>query len=323
MIHQLLFFVRRIVRKLYPKRADMTNLPLIKDADIISNAIKELLTNDKPCMIARLGSYELDVTARYLSMQKYRRQYISYIIGKTPNWWWEKPLILSFQNNAGFINPTSENLTRFSRMMMEDMKLVDMLGSWRTEESLFEEELGKAKKVKLMYLEPFWAKSPWTQALKGKKVLVIHPFADTIKKQYEKRELLFRDKDTLPEFASLNIIKAVQSIGKDNQCQFTDWFEALHYMERQMDAIDYDVCLIGCGAYGFPLAAHAKRTGRKAVHLGGALQLLFGIAGKRWFSPSTPGHYQTYKHLLNENWTYPSESEKPTAAKNVEGGCYW
>lgn len=47
-----------------------------------------------------------------------------------------------------------------------------------------------------------------------------------------------------------------------------------------MDKIDYDICLIGCGAYGFPLAAHAKRKGKKAVHLGGALQLLFGIKGK-------------------------------------------
>lgn len=47
-----------------------------------------------------------------------------------------------------------------------------------------------------------------------------------------------------------------------------------------MDKVEYDVCLIGCGAYGFPLAAHAKRTGHKAIHLGGSLQLLFGIAGK-------------------------------------------
>lgn len=34
-------------------------------------------------------------------------------------------------------------------------------------------------------------------------------------------------------------------------------------------AFDYDICLIGYSAYGFPLAAHAKRKGKKAVHLGG------------------------------------------------------
>lgn len=48
-------------------------------------------------------------------------------------------------------------------------------------------------------------------------------------------------------------------------------------MKDEIDKQDYDIALIGCGAYGFPLAAHIKRSGKKAIHLGGALQLLFGI----------------------------------------------
>ena len=53
-------------------------------------------------------------------------------------------------------------------------------------------------------------------------------------------------------------------------------------MENEIDKHDYEVCLIGCGAYGLPLAAHVKKQGKKAIHIGGALQLLFGIMGKRW-----------------------------------------
>lgn len=34
-----------------------------------------------------------------------------------------------------------------------------------------------------------------------------------------------------------------------------------------MDAYDYDVAIIGCGAYGMHLAAHAKRKGKIAIHL--------------------------------------------------------
>ena len=49
--------------------------------------------------------------------------------------------------------------------------------------------------------------------LRGKKVLVIHPFAETIQHQYEqKRTLLFKNPDVLPEF-QLETIKAVQSLG--------------------------------------------------------------------------------------------------------------
>ena len=33
-------------------------------------------------------------------------------------------------------------------------------------------------------------------------------------------------------------------------------------MKMQMDEEDYDIALIGCGAYGMSLAAHAKRKGK-------------------------------------------------------------
>ena len=98
-------------------------------------------------------------------------------------------------------------------------------------------------------------------------------------------------------------------------------------MEDEMDKTDYDICLIGCGAYGFPLAAHAKRKGKKAVHLGGALQLLFGIKGKRWEAKdyATKWHLpqDAYSSLFNEYWVRPSINETPSTALKVEGGCYW
>ena len=84
------------------------------------------------------------------------------------------------------------------------------------------------------------------------------------------------------------VLKAVQTAG-GNQTEFKDWFEALEYMEQEIDKIDYDIVLLGCGAYGFPLAAHCKRMGKQAIHLGGVLQLLFGIKGKRW---ETVSEYQ-------------------------------
>ena len=88
------------------------------------------------------------------------------------------------------------------------------------------------------------------------------------------------------------------------------------------------MCLIGCGAYGFPLAAHVKRTGRQAIHLGGALQLLFGIRGKRWENPTYGVKewglaYGCYRELMNDYWVRPGENFKPANAEHVEGACYW
>lgn len=126
----------------------------------------------------------------------------------------------------------------------------------------------------------------------------------------------------MPEF-QLTVIKAVQTAG-GGKSEFSDWFAALDYMKRQMDAVDYDICLLGCGAYGFPLAAYAKQCGKKAVHLGGVLQLLFGIKGRRW--ETDPGYIKLHPYAqtyYNEFWVRPDETEKPQKADGIEGGCYW
>lgn len=123
------------------------------------------------------------------------------------------------------------------------------------------------------------------------------------------------------------MIKAVQSLGEGDS-RFSDWFEALRWMENEIDKRDYDVCLIGCGAYGLPLAAHVKRRGKQAIHLGGALQLLFGIKGKRWEDPMYGVKewripQGSYSSLINEYWVRPDSTDTPKSSIAVEGGCYW
>jgi hypothetical protein len=137
--------------------------------------------------------------------------------------------------------------------------------------------------------------------------------------------LLFENTDILPEF-KLHTIPAVQSLGGVNN-QFSDWFEALAWMQSEIDKVEFDICLLGCGAYGFPLASYIKRKGKQAVHMGGSLQLLFGIKGKRWTDPQksldTFGKPGMYESLFNEHWVFPGDENKPRNADDVEGACYW
>ena len=293
-----------------------------EDPDKASDLLYNLLSSDQPCMIARFGSVELYAFSNGLAVKNKHHHYINFIKGKYPQWWWNEQGMKEMQTNAGFFPPTPEMIVRFSELMYRDIALVDVLGSWRPEEKYFEQELEKCQKIMLLRLEPYWSKSPWSRALRGKKILVVHPFAEDIRKQYENnRERLFVNPDVLPEFESLRIIKAVQSIGGEDN-GFADWFEALDWMKQEMDNEPYDIALIGCGAYGFPLAAHAKRTGHKAVHLGGALQLLFGIRGKRWENPSYNKDFN-YTELFNKYWISPKTNTQPLNGKDVEGGCYW
>jgi hypothetical protein len=211
-------------------------------------------------------------------------------------------------------------------LIIEDTKELDVLALWTGGEKVMPLPQ-HCKYIHLLMLEPYWSSNPWTRVLKGKKVIVVHPFAELIEKQYkEYRTELFENSDVLPLF-DLKTIKAVQSIGGDSN-GFVDWFEALQWMEDEIDKQDYDICLIGCGAYSFPLAAHCKRQGKKAVHLGGSLQLLFGIKGSRWENPNYARNWHMepenlyLKMMSNKNWVRPNEFRTKNSSL-VENGCYW
>lgn len=168
-------------------------------------------------------------------------------------------------------------------------------------------------------LTPWMQKEPiWISLLKGKKVLVIHPFAKTIEKQYKRKAKIFADPNMLPEF-ELYTLKAVQTIGDCKDERFASWKDALNYMTEQVRVLDFDVALIGCGAYGLPLAARIKAMGKIGIHCGGELQTYFGIRGKRW-DECFPDEMS---RVCNEYWVRPDEQEMVEGAEKIEGGCYW
>ena len=281
-----------------------------------NDLIYDYLVSEKPCMIARFGSTEMLCLINYLGVKKREVERINFIKGKSLMWWWDQKTINQLQTWSGFFPANVENVEKFCEIMIDAIPEVDILGSWLKEENYFAKELTGSKRVVLEDMEPFFASNPWTRALKGKKVLVVHPFAETIARQYQKKDLLF-DNGLLPDF-ELKTLKAVQSIAGETT-EFADWFEALEWMKTQIDNIDYDICILGCGAYGFPLAAHIKRKGKKAVHLAGVTQLLFGIKGKRWEEFIV----WPYANLFNKHWVRPGETETPGNAVKVEGACYW
>jgi hypothetical protein len=330
-MNKVSIFTLKALRKIYEKvlaNKSLAKMECIQDADIASKLIYDKLIADAPCMIARFGATELMTMVNYLGVHKKgKRNIFKYIQGRELNWWWNENCLQQMQQWSGFFPPTIEKIEQFCELMLKDMKEVDILGSWLADERYFEDKLKNISFIHLLLLEPYHSeKKPWTKALEKKKILVIHPFAELIEKQYsENRTKLFKNSDVLPSF-QLQTIKAVQSLGGVSN-GFKDWFEALDWMKHEIDNSDYDICLIGCGAYGFPLAAHVKRQGKKSVHLGGVLQLLFGIKGKRWEHPDYALKWglpsNSYLSLMNEYWVKPSENLKPLNAQCVEDGCYW
>ena len=301
------------------------------DRQSSNDRIYALLATGRPCMISRFGTTEINCVNNYLcihSDRPYWKRCIDYITDYTHTPWWNEDHFVKMSLWSGIFPIGKGTAERFSERYLKDIPEVDLLASHQYYEK-FMPLRPEIPRIQLEMLYPFFVERPWTRILKGKKVLVIHPFESTIRQQYAHREQLFDNSEVLPVF-ELKTLQAVQTIA-GNPSEFKDWFEALSYMEQQIDQIDFDVAIIGCGAYGLPLAAHIKKIGKQAIHMGGGSQLLFGIKGKRWTEQNKgqieyrPGIYvsQDYRSLFNDSWCFPLDQDTPQNASIVEDACYW
>jgi len=314
--HRVILKVRQEYLKKYKQDNYGSSKLILISFEYANKTLSDAILGDKPFLFGRFGTTELGTLVNYLGIKSSKRNYIKLIRGEIQPWWWMRGVRKNMFEASGFFPPTDENLCRFSEMMLEDMKGLDILASIKMEENFFQNRFPKAKRLRFNSVEPFFALNPWTHALKGKNILVVHPMTDSIKKQWSIIDKVWPD-GMMPAF-NLKTFKAVQSIAGEKS-EFQSWFDALEYMKSEISKIDFDICIIGCGAYGFPLAAHVKRMGKKALHFGGVTQLFFGIRGKRWESDP----YFPFTNFMNEYWIRPNENETPGNAGIVEGGCYW
>lgn len=263
--------------------------------------IRNSIMNDGPLMISRFGATEIDCINSYVKNTNYTektKKRINELSGVYPN--------------------TKENLDKFSEFYLKCSKSIDILALWGiiNEKYYVKNYCSESKFIRPVSLEPYYFNNPWSEALEDKKVLVIHPFKKSIQIQYAKREFLFKNNMILPKFKSLDIVKAVQSIA-GQKTEFGNWFDAYDYMCNEISNKDFDIAIIGAGAYGLPLSSFVKSIGKKAIHLGGPTQILFGIKGKRW------DNHKIISQLYNDYWIRPCEEEIPVNCTKVEGGTYW
>lgn len=270
--------------------------------DVAIQVLRDMITGTEAFLFARWGTIEGDIVYKIKA-------------GIKPS----LKELATLKQNAGVFPTTEKVIASYCNIMENAARTIDMLCIfyWQVHLDKWVEWFSpKAVLVSSALEYPFFS-NPWTEALRGMKVLVIHPYSKLIAEQYKKRDRLFANLNVLPEF-ELITYQAVQSMGGNEA--YENWIEALERMQSDVSKMDFDIALIGCGAYGMPLGAFIKsRLHKKAIHMGGTLQILFGIKGKRWESES----YDYQHKLYNEYWVRPTDDLKPQNYMNVENGCYW
>lgn len=260
------------------------------DSEGSNNLLKLLFKNpSEPIAVSRvgLGGETLTTYAVYNNMQ-------------VPDQWshW-------LHNNAGFYG--SKDYRRYADLYHGALQQANVHAYWATG-NIFQvaEDFLVPKTVTMIdpsALESFRFSDPWTESLSDKKVLIVHPFKDTLESQLERKDMIWKDQRILG-FGQTIVYQSVQSIGGVGPD--SDWFASFERMKSDIQKIDFDVALLGCGAYGIPLMGWIKsELGKSSVYVGGGLQLYFGIRGQRWDrSPDVSAMY-------NESWVRCNEQEKP------------
>jgi hypothetical protein len=287
--------------------------------------IQKSLEVEKKMTIGRLGGSE----ARYLGaiyQLKYKKFYGSVLRPLTKLNLEKRRLEIS--NGAGFYFTKESDEFKFLDLYIECLSNVDILGDWGTAFAWIENIGIKHAKfvVPVSATAPWVEKYPyhnrnletkvssWVASLEGKKVLVVSPFAKSIELQFNIFSKLF-SKKKLPRFEIQTLLAPMTFQG--NNTGGLSWFENLYKMQDSMSKLDFDIALVGAGAYSFPLADFAKKMNRIGIHAGGGLQLFFGLLGNRWINSDYVNIHR------NSFWKYPSVEETPKSHQAVENSSYW
>ena len=234
-------------------------------------------------------------------------------------------LIPIMKNNAGIYLTNINSVMNYSQLYLSAFENSKVITSWEPYGKCYSGIAQSLDFIKNKYDKPeIWASAldifhyifatPWTHALRGKKVLCISPFEKTIQKQILKRTQIYGI-DLFPD-CILTTVRPPQTQGLEKS---DDFLVELERFTDVLDTMDYDVALVSCGGYGNLVCDHIFRRGKSAIYVGGVLQMYFGILGNRWLNDRP----DIIRLFLNEYWTRPDDSEKPKGFNKIESGCYW
>lgn len=239
-------------------------------------------------------------------------------------------------NNAGIYAPTRESLEAYVQRLLMAYAHCTLIAEWDRNGPVYQitgkgQELiqrmvpsHRVPRIDALALEPYYAKQVeegWMPALKGKRVLVVHPFVHTLRSQLERHAQPFGPKWL--EGCTCHVLAPPQTIagnhhGVDWQTHLADFLLRLDHSLETLPRPE--VAFVAAGGYGMLIADELHLRGISVLYIGGALQLFFGIIGRRWFTNPTILHAMDE---FEDGWTRPLAADQPTGKERVERGCYW
>lgn len=265
------------------------------------DVIEKFSRPNLPVAFGKIGTTEL------LALEYHYRRV------KTP-WGWNRPAKRLYFD-SGVFPPSLQEMNQFASIYREAISQIDGLYLWQPPGFLadFERELVQSINPKAERIRGQEVSFSLILELPPCRWVVVSSFAETMLSQLKKLSLIHPRSTVARE-----VIESCQFVQAPHfpwhkPSSRASWCEELNRLKDEILSKEFDVAIVGAGAYSLPLLAAVKSSGRKGIHLGGEIQLLFGIKGRRWDG----------KNLYNDHWVRPSPDETPSNFMKKENGCYW
>lgn len=277
--------------------------------------IKDLIKSNKPFFIGRIAGVELQVA--------YNLENGNLIALEDD--------ITRLHNNAGIFTKNIDSIKKYTNYLINSYNSCSVIAEWEISGEVFSftglgQELisrltPSIPKINARNLEPYYFsdEDSWMPEISGKNILIIHPFVNTFQKQIKNINKIFPGRKWFTD-CNLQFIKPPFTLA--NNHKGIDWEEYYNNFTEELRNLqknkDFDIALVACGGYGMPVSEFIfKDLNRSVIYIGGALQLFFGVLGRRWFTS------KEILNLTNDYWIRPDKSDKPENFTKVEKGCYW
>jgi hypothetical protein len=272
--------------------------------------IKKIIEENNPFFIGRIAGCELKV-AYYFEIGKLDEIQIE---------------LKELENNAGIFTKDINSLSEYVKELTKSYENCTLIAEWEQSGKVFSftgvgqefiaNRTRNIPKINAKALEPYYFKDNWMPAFKNKKILIIHPFSKTFKKQIINLQNIFPENSWF-ENCEIQFIEPPFTLAGNHHNK--DWKEHLQEFYKKLENYkEFDIALVGAGGYGMIISNYIfKELGKSVMYIGGALQLFFGVIGKRWFEN------KEILKLVNDYWIRPSKDDKPDNYIKVEKGCYW
>lgn len=280
--------------------------------------LKSILSSNSPLLLGRVGGTESRIFRVF-----------SNNFGK------ESANFASHCEKLSGIYPHNE-LSLYYNLIVDDLPFFHFLADWPCPgQSKLKAHLNRNNinpfYYNLEYLNPLsmhfiYGINPsdlWMHSLSYKKILVINPFIDSFKKSVTRSISIF-EKSLLPDLNCTYFSPPVTfgTSGVDNG-SFMMHLEKTKALLHQL-CLDnsFDCALVAAGGYGMPISRYlySNKLIPQVLHIGGVLQLFFGVIGQRWLDEPYKSKYSQYQNL--HLWSRPVDYSVMKRASQVENGCY-